>query len=172
MPEHGADPQEQIVEAAEEEERRSGVGLMGKVGGFMRSSAILIASVGALLTSIVAVAKPQSHTVTETSHDELSKTIQALATQQQQTHDDLVALRTYIADRNGEVFVLPSQASSPAASSSAAVILKPLVRPSPSASVATPLVPASSLPPPELHQFTKVAPPVPFAAVLTKANKI
>jgi len=164
--------QESIVEAAEEEERREEKGLIGKVGGFMRSSAILIASMGALLTSTVAVAKPQSHTVTEASHDELSKSIQALTTQQQQTHDDLVALRTYIADRNGEVFVLPSQAAT-AGSSSAAVILKPLVRPTPSTSVgAAPLVPASSQPPPEIHQFTKAAPPAPFAAVLTKASRM
>lgn len=163
---------ENIVDAAEEEERRQSGSFISRAGGFMRSSAILIASLVALLTSVAAIFKPQNHTVTEVSHDELTKSIQALQVQEQQTHDDLVALRTYVADKSGEVFVLPSQAVSPSPSSSAAVILKPLVRSSPSASAATPLVPASSLPPPEIHQFTKVAPPTPFASVLTKASKM
>lgn len=159
-----------IAGAAEEADRESHVGSKGSV---IRSWAIMIASFAALITSLGAILKPQSHTVTEVSHDELTKSIQAIADQQQKTHDDLVALRTYIADRSGEVFVLPSQAATPTGSSSSAVILKPLVRPSPSTSVGTaPLVPASSLPPPEIHQFNKINPPTPFASVLTKAAKL
>jgi len=172
MPE-GGDAHHLVADAADAAEEADRESHAPSRGANIRSWAIMVASIAALLTSVGAIFKPQDHSVTQQGYEEITKSLQAVTTQQQQTHDDLIALRTYVADRNGEVFALPSQAAGGGgAASSAPLILKPLIRPAPSASSIgpMPLIPASTQPPPELHPFIKGTPPPTFDKVLTASK--
>lgn len=135
-----------IVEASENE--REPKSPKSSLASTIKSWAVLIASLAALATALGAIFKPQDHTVTQTSYEQLSKTMQKIEDQGQANHDDIVSIRQYLADQNKQVVDLPSQAATPPT-------LRPLVRP----------------PPPTVHTFVKPLPPPPFAEVLTTAAK-
>lgn len=165
MGEHGAGVGgDQIVEAAEEEERRESHSLIGRAGGFMRSSAILIASVVALLTSAGAFFKPQDHSVTQASYEELSKSLQALTDQQQKNHDDLVALRAYMVMRANDQYYVPNLPSAASTGGGEPPKPIPVVRvapPSPTTSASAP-----PPPPPPLHVVTELHQPPSFTTLM------
>lgn len=154
-----------VAEAAEAGDRESHEVPITSRGSLIRSWAILVASLAGLATAIGAWVKPQDHTVAQQSYEELAKRLDAVADQQQKTHDDLVAMRTYMAQKSGEVFVLPSQSTQ----TTEGTVLRPLVRTSPSAS--SPLVPAASVKPPDIQPFVRAEPPPSFDHVLQRAKK-
>ena len=89
----GAEEAAHLVEAAADEaerESRSGSG-----GSKIRSWAVLVAAAGALLTSLAAILKPQDHTVSQTSYEEVSKAFQRLSDQSQLNHDDIRCWRCF-----------------------------------------------------------------------------
>jgi hypothetical protein len=169
----GNEGQEHLVtEVAEVADRESHEVPVTSRGAMIRSWAILLASISACITAFATWAKPQDHSVTQQSYEELSKRLESMQDQQQKSHDDIVAMRAYLSQRNGEVFVLPSQAAQAAAEAvdaGAPILLRPLVRTSPSASAA--LMPAASVQPPAIHTFVRADPPPSFDNVLRNSAK-
>jgi len=107
MSEKGGSDVPELAEAADRESHAP------TRGSQIRSWAIFIAAIASFFTAIAAYVKPEDRSVTKQSYEELSTALSAMADQNQKNHDDIVALRTYLADKNGEMFVLPSQGASP-----------------------------------------------------------
>ncbi len=183
MPEE-QEPVHHLIQEAVEAEEVDQPDRHGKAGAKIRSIAILIASVAALITSIGAFFRPQDHSVQQASYEELSKSITAAYEEQQKNHDDIVALRTYLADRSGEMFILPSQLAenivTDAGPSHGPLVLKPFITKPPSSrdagasqtsSMMSTLVAASAQPLPEVQPFVK-HPPAAFNQILVNARSV
>lgn len=70
-----------------------------------------IRSWAALLTAVAGLAavflKPENHDATKAGYKELSAAIDKLSAQTATNHDDLVALRGYVAAKEGELLIAP-----------------------------------------------------------------
>jgi len=139
--------------------------------GTIRSYAALLTAVAAVATAFL---KPQDHSVAKAGYGELSKAVDELSAQTKANHDDLVALRGYVAAKDGELLmprpVVLSQAdagvgASLGAGGGAGVARAPeaLVRPSPSS-------PAVILEPPPVHSAPAAVHPAEFDSILRGAK--
>jgi hypothetical protein len=59
----------------------------------------LVIAVGGIITTFV---KPQDHTADKAAYQEITKAIEQLNAQDKADHDDIVALRTYVALKEGQ----------------------------------------------------------------------
>lgn len=136
-----------------------------------RSTAALIVALTGVMTAVGAFIKSADHSVTKASYDELSTGLKKISDQTSQNHDDIVALRGYVAGLNGEV-LLPSASVTPPPMPSATVSAVPIPfisQPRPSTSV-TPLLRPDAGPPPVDRVFLKYEPPS-FDRVYESAKK-
>lgn len=62
----------------------------------LKSLGTLIAALAALVTATGAYFKPQDHSVSKVTYEELTKSIKELSDEGDKNHDDIVALRGYI----------------------------------------------------------------------------
>jgi hypothetical protein len=127
----------------------------------------LVIAIGGIITTFV---KPPDHSATKAAYEELSKAIEQLNVQNKSDHDDIVALRAYVALKEGQpLFSAPVPTTPPAgagagpsrASKPAAV--KPLVSVhAPSAAAAAVLLgaPPPAAPGSAVNLFDEDLPPV------------
>jgi hypothetical protein len=100
----------------------------------------LILAVAGLLAAIVALVKPQSQSTAQASYEELSKAVYEISTATAKNHDDIVAVRSYLAGINGQPvpttnyipIFLPNPTSSASASTVPSIVATIIVSAAPS----------------------------------------
>ena|ERR1700690_3883932 len=96
-----------------------------------RAWGTVIAAVGGLVTAFAAILKPRDDSATKASYVALSTGLEKVAAETSQNHDDLAALRGYLAAKEGSPVLslaLPGVATT-TADAGAPTGLVPLVRP-------------------------------------------
>lgn len=97
-----------------------------------RAWGTVIAAVGGLLTAAAAILKPRDDSATKASYVALAGGLEKLGAETTQNHDDLVALRGYLAAKEGAPVLslaLPGLAPSVVDAGAPRAALAPLVRP-------------------------------------------
>lgn len=129
----------------------------------------LILAVTGLLVALASILKPQSNATARASYEELSKAVYEISTATERNHDDVVAIRSYLAGMNGHPVpatsyvpvVLPSSllpkpsGSAPTVASAAPTVVV-VVPPPPTAAHSAPPVVGPKPPPVWIRPFDQV----------------
>ena len=154
MPEH-QDPAEAVAAAAEAIEKLTEDDKTNKtpsVGPFsdhkLRSLAALILASTSLLATLGTFIKTCDHSVTQNAYETLSQGIQKAQDDQRQNHEDIVAIRSYLeglsrapmsASLDAGAVASPIPSTSASSTAPTASSLRPLVRPTTTATAAVSL---------------------------------